>query len=69
MANCKRVSRLLSDALDRPLNPGEWLLVKTHLPLCSNCRNYRGQIAVLREATRQLRDGDAINADDNDTTS
>ncbi|SMC29830.1 hypothetical protein SAMN02745857_04171 [Andreprevotia lacus DSM 23236] len=64
MANCKKVSRLISDAQDRPLKPGEWLLVKTHLPICSNCRNYRNQIAVLQEATRQLRDGEALSMND-----
>ncbi|KAF0814061.1 hypothetical protein IGB42_01741 [Andreprevotia sp. IGB-42] len=57
MANCKKVSRLLSDAQDRQLNAGEWLLVQTHLPICNNCRNYRRQLSVLQQATRALREG------------
>ncbi|WP_035055811.1 zf-HC2 domain-containing protein [Andreprevotia chitinilytica] len=64
MANCKKVTRLLSDALDRPLTPGEWLTIRTHLPMCSGCRNYRKQIALLREATKLIRDGEAPAAAD-----
>ncbi|GHD66920.1 zf-HC2 domain-containing protein [Jeongeupia chitinilytica] len=58
MANCKTVSKLLSDALDRPLNAQEWLLVHAHLPLCSGCRNFRRQVQTLRQAGERLRDGD-----------
>ncbi|AOY00497.1 zf-HC2 domain-containing protein [Jeongeupia sp. USM3] len=58
MANCKTVSKLLSDALDRPLSPNEWLAVHAHLPLCAGCRNFRQQLRVLRQAGHRLRDGD-----------
>ncbi len=41
MSNCKHVSRLLSDALDRTLSPAEEDRVKQHLAICPACRNCR----------------------------
>ncbi|CAN0624370.1 zf-HC2 domain-containing protein [Burkholderia multivorans] len=52
LGNCKDVTRLLSDALDRVLTVNERLRVRVHLPACSGCRQYRKQIALLREAAR-----------------
>ncbi|UEP23855.1 zf-HC2 domain-containing protein [Burkholderia ambifaria] len=49
---CRDVTRLLSDALDRSLTLHERLQVGVHLPACSGCRAYRGQIAVLRAAAQ-----------------
>ncbi|WDR87828.2 zf-HC2 domain-containing protein [Burkholderia ambifaria] len=49
---CRDVTRLLSDALDRSLTLHERLQVRVHLPACSGCRAYRGQIAVLRTAAQ-----------------
>ncbi|MBM3117254.1 zf-HC2 domain-containing protein [Jeongeupia naejangsanensis] len=57
MANCKTVSKLLSDALDRPLSPHEWLVVHAHLPICSGCRNFRRQVQMLKQAGDRLRGG------------
>ena len=53
MGKCKNITRLLSDALDRPLTAGEWVSVGLHLPTCSGCRNYRKHIALLRAAARE----------------
>ncbi|RQR26445.1 zf-HC2 domain-containing protein [Burkholderia sp. Bp9143] len=47
---CRDVTRLLSDALDRSLTLHEHMQVHVHLPACSGCRAYRGQIALLRTA-------------------
>ncbi|RQS58158.1 MULTISPECIES: zf-HC2 domain-containing protein [unclassified Burkholderia] len=47
---CRDVTRLLSDALDRSLTLHERMQVHVHLPTCSGCRVYRGQIALLRTA-------------------
>ncbi|RQS12178.1 zf-HC2 domain-containing protein [Burkholderia sp. Bp8998] len=47
---CRDVTRLLSDALDRSLTLHERVQVHVHLPACSGCRAYRGQIALLRTA-------------------
>jgi predicted anti-sigma-YlaC factor YlaD len=54
MGKCKHITRLLSDALDRPLTVGEWVAVRLHLPTCSGCRNYRKQIGLLRDASREI---------------
>lgn len=54
MGKCKNITRLLSDALDRPLRAGEWIAVGLHLPTCSGCRNYRKHIGLLRAASREL---------------
>jgi predicted anti-sigma-YlaC factor YlaD len=57
MGRCKDVTRLLSDALDRSLTAGEWLVTRLHLPACSGCRDYRKQIALLRTASHELSGG------------
>ncbi|MBN3786264.1 zf-HC2 domain-containing protein [Burkholderia sp. Ac-20353] len=59
LGKCKDVTRLLSDALDRHLTVHERVQVRVHLPACSGCRQYRQQIALLREAARTAagRDG------------
>ncbi len=49
---CTDVTRLLSDALDRRLMLHERLQVRAHLPTCSGCRAYRGQLALLRTAAK-----------------
>ncbi|HVE08341.1 MAG TPA: zf-HC2 domain-containing protein [Paraburkholderia sp.] len=54
MGKCKDITRLLSDALERPLSAGEWLAVGVHLPTCSGCRNFRKHIGLLRAASRAL---------------
>jgi predicted anti-sigma-YlaC factor YlaD len=61
---CKDVTRVLSDALDRRLTLGERLQVRVHLPTCSGCRAYRGQIAVLRVAAKTAAGRDTV--DDRD---
>jgi predicted anti-sigma-YlaC factor YlaD len=54
MGKCKNITRLLSDALDRPLTAGEWVSVGLHLPTCIGCRNYRKHIGLLRAASREV---------------
>lgn len=48
MSNCKHVSRLLSDALDRTLNTEEEGHVKNHLTMCPACRNCRQHFLGLK---------------------
>jgi predicted anti-sigma-YlaC factor YlaD len=61
MGKCKNITRLLSDALDRPLTAGEWIAVGLHLPTCSGCRNYRKHIGLLRAASREVSGLDGAN--------
>lgn len=53
MSNCKQVTRLLSDALDRALDPQEEVCIKTHLeicPACQNCRQHFLRLRIWRDA-------------------
>jgi predicted anti-sigma-YlaC factor YlaD len=59
LGKCKDVTRLLSDALDRALTVNERVQVHVHLPTCSGCRQYRKQIALLREAAQVASGGGA----------
>ena len=48
MLNCQEITRLVSEAQDRPLTLGEKLSLRTHLFMCSGCRNYEKNITSLR---------------------
>ncbi|MCG3130128.1 MAG: hypothetical protein FLDDKLPJ_00876 [Phycisphaerae bacterium] len=50
--NCRQVSRLVSDGLDRRLALHERLAVWIHLLYCRACAAYRRQVLMLREAAR-----------------
>ena len=53
MLSCKQVTHLLSEGQDRKLTLGEQLQLKMHLAMCRGCRNFKGQMAFLREACRR----------------
>ncbi|WP_175778933.1 zf-HC2 domain-containing protein [Burkholderia anthina] len=59
---CSDVTRLLSDALDRRLTLHERMQVRVHLPTCSGCRAYRGQIGMLRVAAHVAAGRDGVDA-------
>ena len=48
MSNCKQITRLLSDALDRALGAEEAGRVKKHLAICPACENCRQNFLKLR---------------------
>lgn len=54
--NCREASRKLSEAEDRPLGVGERVGLWFHLKACNACRNFSGQLSVLREAMRNYRE-------------
>lgn len=54
MATCRDVSALLSRALDERLGWPERLRVRLHLLVCDACRQFAGQVQLLRAASRQL---------------
>jgi hypothetical protein len=56
MLNCKEVSRLVSQALDRPLGLGERVRLRIHLAICDGCANFSKQMAFLRKAMARLGD-------------
>lgn len=62
MLKCKDSTHLLSEAQDRALSLSERLQLKMHLAMCTGCRNYKGQIAFLRQACRRyFADGNGPN--------
>lgn len=54
MLNCKEVSQVVSQGLDRRLGLGERLAVRLHLAICSGCRAFERQMAFLRKAVKRL---------------
>jgi hypothetical protein len=52
--NCRQVTRLASEELDRPLPPGLRARLGLHRRFCPHCARYARQLEVLCEATRRL---------------
>ncbi len=50
MLSCRRMTRLISEALDRPLSWLQRLEVGIHLSGCSPCRRFRRAVRWLHEA-------------------
>jgi predicted anti-sigma-YlaC factor YlaD len=55
MLDCKEVSRLLSDRLDRRLGLGERMRLRMHLAMCRACSRVEHQLEFLRSALSALR--------------
>lgn len=51
---CKEVHRLTSEGMDRELSLVERTRMRMHLLVCTACRNFTGQMALLRRAMRNL---------------
>lgn len=51
---CKEIHRLTSEGLDRELSMTELARIRVHLLVCHACRNFSGQMQLLRRAMRQL---------------
>ena len=54
MLNCRQVSELLSDRLDRRLRLMERLGLRIHLTLCRACARAEGQLQFLHRALAEL---------------
>ena len=48
MLTCKEVSMLVSESFDRELALRERMAMRMHLAMCSLCRTYSRQVALLR---------------------
>jgi predicted anti-sigma-YlaC factor YlaD len=57
MDNCKQISRLVSEGMDRELTFTERLRVRFHLMMCAGCTNFAKQMQVLRRAARRFAGG------------
>ena len=52
--DCKEVSRLISDAQDQDLPPGERARMRLHFVRCQTCRDVDEQMGFLRRAMKQM---------------
>lgn len=62
---CRNAHRLVSERLDRELSMIERCRLNTHLMICRTCRDFGGQMGLLRKAMRQAPFGDGP-ADEDD---
>ena len=61
MLDCKHASHLLSQSQERKLSWIEQGELRFHLLICDACRNFAGQLGLLRSAVRRL-----VNKTEND---
>ncbi|MYM64454.1 zf-HC2 domain-containing protein [Pseudomaricurvus sp. HS19] len=54
MKKCRGATRLMSDALERPLTAAEKMALRTHLLMCGSCRNFSRQVVALRDFARHF---------------
>jgi len=52
MFNCKEVTRMVSESLDRALPFYQRMGIRIHLMMCKFCTRYRRQLLILSEAIR-----------------
>lgn len=52
MFNCKEVSRLVSESLDRKLPLYQRMGLRIHLLMCKFCRRFQQQLLLIRETLR-----------------
>lgn len=57
--NCRKATRLLSEAQDRELTFTERSALKIHTLICSGCRNFGRQVHSLRRISRAYTRGAA----------
>lgn len=63
MLNCQEATRLMSEAQEHPLPLAATISLRTHLLLCSGCRNFGRHLDVLRQASRAFTQGAGERAD------
>ena len=51
---CSRAHRLLSERMDRPIEPGDRWRLWLHLLICDMCSRFERQIDLMRMAIRRL---------------
>jgi predicted anti-sigma-YlaC factor YlaD len=58
LPTCKEVHRLTSEKFDRRLSYGERARMQVHLMYCIACRNFEGQMHLIRRAMRRMAEPD-----------
>lgn len=56
--SCRESTRLMSEAQERTLTPGEQVALKLHLVICAGCRNFGRHLRFLRTIARAYVPGD-----------
>lgn len=54
MLTCKEAHQLTSEGMDRSLSASERMRVRMHLAVCTACRNFDGQMQLIRRSMRAL---------------
>jgi len=57
MMNCKKATRLLSEAQERELSLKEKSTLKIHVMMCSGCNNFAQQMHMLRDFSQAFTQG------------
>jgi predicted anti-sigma-YlaC factor YlaD len=55
MINCREATQLTLQAEDRTLPLAERLTLRLHHQVCSNCRRFARQVALMRQASARWR--------------
>ena len=50
MFNCKKVSMMVSESMDRQIPLHRRILIATHLLMCKYCYRFKKQLLILRHA-------------------
>ncbi|MDD4913517.1 MAG: zf-HC2 domain-containing protein [Methylococcales bacterium] len=58
MKNCKDISGLVSESMDRPLTFRERWAVRLHFFMCRSCARFQRQIRFLRKMASRYQPGD-----------
>ncbi|MBI3134746.1 MAG: hypothetical protein HYZ14_08750 [Bacteroidetes bacterium] len=54
--NCKKATELVEKGFIQPLTLKEFLALRVHLSLCSDCKNYKHYSVLLEKAIRPKTD-------------
>lgn len=66
MLNCREVTELCSEELDRALGLRERMALHTHLMMCAGCSQFRAQMATMRRLMRAYSQGEAAGLGDDE---
>ena len=66
MLNCREVTELCSEELDRALGLRERMALRTHLMMCTGCTQFRAQMATMRRLMQAYARGEAAGLGDDE---
>ncbi|MGQ3051758.1 MAG: zf-HC2 domain-containing protein [Roseateles sp.] len=55
MMTCREATHITLQAEDRPMPLAERLSARLHQRVCTNCRRFARQVALMRQASRRWR--------------